>query len=124
MNISWTQGVNGNFATASNWNPAVVPGPGDDAIIGAKGTYTVTSSVAETVDSLNIADKHATLLIDGASSFFDTFGGVNDGTLVVDGSSSMFIGTNTTNQRCRMWGPLILTIPRCGSDSLEINSVG
>ena len=36
MLISWKQGASGDFATASNWNPAAVPGPGDDAIIGAK----------------------------------------------------------------------------------------
>ena len=56
-----------------------------------------TSSVDETVDSLIIADKRATLLIDGASTFSDTFGGVNDGTLVVNDSSRMIVGTNTTN---------------------------
>ena len=96
MNISWRQSVSGDFATASNWNPAAVPGPADDATIGAKGTYTVTSSIDETVDSLTIADKSATLLIDGASTFSDTFGGVNDGTIVVNGSG-MVIGANTTN---------------------------
>ena len=92
----WARGISGDFATASNWNPAVVPGPADDAIIGAKGTYTVTSSVNETVNSLTIANKHVTLLIDGGSTFSDVFGGVNDGTVVVDGST-MVVGTNTTN---------------------------
>jgi hypothetical protein len=98
MLISWKQkGVSGDFATTSNWDPATIPGPADDAIIGARGTYTVTSSVDETVNSLAITNKHATLFIGGGSSFSDTFGGVNDGTIVVDSSSSMFIGTNTAN---------------------------
>ena len=97
MSISWSQGVSGDFATASNWNPAAVPGPADDATVGAKGTYTVTSSIDETVDSLNITDKSATLLINGASTFSDNFGGVNDGTIIVDGSfSRMFIDNTTT----------------------------
>ena len=101
MLISWRKSISGDFATASNWNPAAVPGPADDVLIGAVGAYTVTSSVDETVDSLTIADRRATLLIDGASTFFDTFGGVNDGTLVVDGNSRMLVGlipttTNTT----------------------------
>jgi hypothetical protein len=96
MIISWRlKGVSGDFATASNWDPAAVPGPADDVIIGAKGTYTVTSSVAETVDSLTISNKHATLLIEGASSFSDTLGGVNDGTIVVDSGSSILVGTTT-----------------------------
>ena len=82
----WARGINGDFATASNWNPAVVPGPANDVTIGAKGTYTVTSSVDETVNSLTIADNHATLLITGASNytiFTTTNGGVNDGTITV-----------------------------------------
>src|ERR1700675_3452487 len=92
MLISWRKGISGDFETASNWNPAAVPGPADDVLIGAVGAYTVTSSDDEIVDSLIIADKRATLLIDGASTFSDTFGGVNDGTLVVDGNSRMLVG--------------------------------
>ena len=84
MLISWTQGLSGDFATASNWNPAAVPGPGDDATIGAKGTYTVTSSVDETVNSLTIAKKSATFFTTGASDFTMTWGGVNDGTITID----------------------------------------
>jgi hypothetical protein len=95
--IFWTRGVSGDFATTSNWIPAAVPGPADEAIIGANGTYTVTSSVDQTVDSLIIAQKHPTLFITGPSTFTMTNGGVNDGTIVVDSDSSMVIGTNTTN---------------------------
>jgi hypothetical protein len=95
--IFWTRGVSGDFATTSNWIPAAVPGPADEAIIGANGTYTVTSSVDETVDSLIIAQKHATLFITGPSIFTMTNGGVNDGKIVVDSDSSVFVGTNTTN---------------------------
>ena len=46
-NVSWKLGVSGDFATASNWSPAAVPGPTDDVTIGAKGTYIVTSSADE-----------------------------------------------------------------------------
>ena len=80
----WARGVSGDFATASNWDPAEVPGPANDATIGAKGTYTVTSSVDETVDSLTIANKNVTLLISGASNystFTMTSGGINNGTI-------------------------------------------
>ena len=97
MYIFWTRGVSGDFATTSNWIPAAVPGPADEAIIGANGTYTVTSSVDETVDSLIIAQKHATLFVAGASTFAMTNGGLNDGTILVDSNSSMIIGTDTTN---------------------------
>ena len=97
MYIFWTRGISSDFATTSNWIPAAVPGPADEAIIGANGTYTVTSSVDETVESLIIAQKHATLLITGPSTFTMTNGGVNDGKIVVDSDSSVFVGTNTTN---------------------------
>jgi hypothetical protein len=86
MNVSWKLGVSGDFATASNWNPAAVPGPTDDATIAARGIYTVTSSINEIVDSLNILDRSATLFITGASSF-STTNAVNDGTIIVDGSA-------------------------------------
>jgi hypothetical protein len=47
--IFWKTAINGNFATASDWSTGTVPGPGDDAVINAAGTYKVTSSVNETV---------------------------------------------------------------------------
>ena len=93
MEISWRLGVSGDFATASSWNLAVVPGPADDATIGVKGTYTVTSSVDETVDSLVIAKRHTTLFIAGPSNFAMTNGGVNDGTILVDNGSALNVGT-------------------------------
>jgi hypothetical protein len=86
VNISWRFGVSGDFATASNWSSAAIPGPADDATIAARGTYTVTSSINETVDSLSILDRAATLFITGASSF-STTNGVNDGTIIVDNSA-------------------------------------
>jgi hypothetical protein len=36
---------------------AIVPGPANDVTIGTKGSYTVTSSADETVDSLIISNK-------------------------------------------------------------------
>jgi hypothetical protein len=93
-NVSWKFGVSGDFATASNWSPAAVPGPADDVTIGTKRTYTVTSSANETIDSLTITDKHATLLITG-QSVFSTSSGVNDGTITVDSGSNLSISNFT-----------------------------
>jgi hypothetical protein len=94
MNIFWARGVSGDFATASNWNPAVVPGAADDVTIGVKGTYNVISSANETIDSLTITDKHATLLVTGSSSF-STSSGVNDGTIITDSGSSLTVTSNS-----------------------------
>jgi hypothetical protein len=111
MNIFWMLGANGDFATASNWTPAAVPGPADDAIIigfpassnwtpaavpgpaeDAPASFTVTSSINETIDSLIIAN--ATLLIAGGT-FTTTSGGFNAGTITVD--SSLNVGTTGEN---------------------------
>jgi hypothetical protein len=98
MLISWAHRVSGDYATSSNWSPAVVPGPSDDVSIGLNGTYTVTSAADESVNSLSILDKPATLFITGPSTFSDALGVVNDGTIVVDSGSQMFVDTtNTTN---------------------------
>ena len=115
MLISWAHRVSGDYATSANWSPAVVPGPSDDVSISVHGTYTVTSSVDEAVNSLSILDKHATLLINGASIFSDAFGGVNDGNLVVDGSSRMIVETNSTNTTLSNVGTIDLD-----NSSLEI----
>ena len=82
------------FCDASNWSPAAVPGPTDDVTIGAKGTYIVTSAADETVDSLNILDKRATLFVTGQSSF-STSSGVNDGTMIADSGSRLTIISNS-----------------------------
>ena len=95
----WARGVSGDFATASNWDPAEVPGAANDATIGAKGTYTVTSSVDETVDSLTIANKNVTLLISGASNystFTMTTGGINNGTIEIGNLAVLNEGTPTS----------------------------
>jgi hypothetical protein len=92
-NVSWTRGVSGDFATASNWTPAGIPGPADDVTIGARGTYTVTSSADELVGNLTISNNHAALFITGASTFTEAFGGTNDGTVIVDSGSALNVGT-------------------------------
>jgi hypothetical protein len=92
MLISWKQPSSGDFATASNWNPAAVPGPADEVfIIGLPASYTVTSSANETVDSLGIVN--AELFLTGASTFTTTNGGFNAGTILVDNSSALNVGT-------------------------------
>jgi hypothetical protein len=70
MLISWAHRANGDFATASNWSPTVVPGPSDDVSIGVNGTYTVTSSVDESVNSLSILDKPRDSFYHRAKQFF------------------------------------------------------
>ena len=93
-NVSWLRGVSGDFATASNWTPAEVPGPANDVTIGVKGNYTVTSSADEIVDNLTISNKHATLFITGPSTFSTTTGGLNNGTISADNGSELDVGAS------------------------------
>ena len=93
-NVSWARGVSGDFATASNWTPAEVPGLANDVTIGVKGNYTVTSSADEIVDNLIISNKHATLFITGPSTFATTTGGLSNGTVSVDNGSELDVGAS------------------------------
>ena len=52
--VHWVAG-SGNFNTATDWNPQGIPGATDDVVIDAAGTYTVTASTSETVDTLAVA---------------------------------------------------------------------
>ncbi len=47
-NVDWNV-ADGNWATAGNWNPAMVPGPSDFAFIGNGGTSRVNSDVPDTL---------------------------------------------------------------------------
>ena len=93
-NVAWARGRSGDFATASNWNPAEVPGPANDVTIGVKGNYTVTSAADEIVDNLIISNKHAALFITGPSTFATTTGGVNNGTISADNGSELDVGAS------------------------------
>ena len=66
--IGWTSAVKGSWNTASDWNPATVPGAANQANISVAGTYTVTSSQSNSVGSLNITDPKATLAITSKST--------------------------------------------------------
>jgi chloramphenicol 3-O-phosphotransferase len=53
-NIAWINSNGGSWQNASNWNPAVVPGPADDVVIGVDGNYTVTLDGTTSVLSLEV----------------------------------------------------------------------
>lgn len=52
--IVWTNTGGGSWSGSTNWNPNQVPGPSDDAVVTAAGTYTVTLSASVTVGSLTL----------------------------------------------------------------------
>jgi len=103
--IAWGTGASGDFAIAANWSPATVPGPTNDVAISPSGTYTVTSSVNQTVNSLTTA-AGATLAVTGGTFTIDagTGAGANAGTMMAGAGGTL-----------RVSGPIL------GSGAVVIN---
>ena len=101
----WLTGVSASFNTAADWTGSVVvvPTSTSDAIIDAPGTYTVTSSQSNTVNSLSLVPT-ATLAITGTNTVFDILNGTsgsipeaNAGTISVAGANTFETGGNFVN---------------------------
>jgi hypothetical protein len=95
---AWSSAVDGDFGTASNWNLGFVPTTVIDASIEAAGTYTVTSSVDQSVNSLTTA-KGVTLAVT-AGTFTITNGtgtGKNAGTISLTNDPTLQIGGTFEN---------------------------
>ena len=73
--LHWSGG-SGNFNTAADWRPNFVPNSGDDVTIAAPGSYTVTATTDETVNTLAVA-ANATLVVSAGTFTLSTNGGVN-----------------------------------------------
>ena len=96
MTNSWKKAVSGDWNTASNWT-AGVPVYGSTALITLPGTYTVTSSQANAVGTLEMSSG-ATLSI--ASHEFDVTSGTGAGALAgkitIAGSATLGLGVTST----------------------------
>ncbi len=68
MSSDWTGGHSGNWAVASNWQAASVPGAADDAVVqgNASSSYTIYVTNAEAAASLLLDDPAATLQVAAA----------------------------------------------------------
>ncbi|QSV64486.1 MAG: hypothetical protein HEQ26_18790 [Dolichospermum sp. DL01] len=80
-NISWKNGVNGNFGTAANWNPGTVPTTANIAQINLNGTYTVLLNLNRTLSGLTLGGTSGTQTLNN-----------NGFTLTLNGVST--VGTN------------------------------
>jgi hypothetical protein len=94
--ISWKKAASGNWTTASDWNPARVPGAGDDATISVAGAYTVSLTSAITVHSITIGDGGALLSIDAPATTV-TAGLTNGGTVDQTGATAVKLRSLTNN---------------------------
>jgi hypothetical protein len=64
--INWTNTNGGNWSGATNWSGGKVPGAGDDVLIAAAGSYTVTQDVSTTVNSLTLGGASGTQTLTNA----------------------------------------------------------
>ncbi len=114
--FTWkTNGFSGAFETAANWNPAGPPGAADDAKLTATGTYTVTTTAADTVNSVQTA-AGATLAIGANLTFSMTNGtesvafptGANAGQITMANNTILNVGGTFNNTSAVVGGGLVM----------------
>ena len=93
--VSWVGPSSGDWATASNWSSAVLPGPGDDVTIGSGVTVT-HSSGSDSVHSLTVSGS---LVLSGGSLAVAATSSVSNLTL----SGGTLSGTGTLNITSFTW---------------------
>src|SRR6188768_2408926 len=84
--IYWTNISGGNWNVAANWNPNIVPGAGDTALIVSNGTYNVTVGANIAVGSINIGAASGVQTINAASKIIT----VNNSVVVNPGRKVQF----------------------------------
>ena len=98
--IDWTNSGGGDFAIGTNWNTRTVPVSSSIANINAAGTgtYTVTSSVNETVLAITPIPT-ATLDVTGGNftALAGTGVGANAGNIIVESGATFIVGRTVKN---------------------------
>jgi fibronectin-binding autotransporter adhesin len=88
-NISWAQVTDGNWWTASNWMPQIVPNEANhDALLAGTSLYSVHIATVAGVSQVTIDNPQATLSLDSGGGFSNWSGALNNnGTIQVAGDS-------------------------------------
>ena len=117
---SWSSAVSGDFNTASNWT-AGVPAAGDTALITVKGTYTVTSSAANSVGILEMA-KDATLDIADHKVAVTSGTGTGSlaGTIDITNETALVLGADATTTTFENAGTINV---KSGTGTLNVNAL-
>ncbi len=64
--VRWKSGTDGDWSSPDRWTGGVTPRAGDNVVIKASGTYTVTISDAEAARTLTLANSAATVVDRGS----------------------------------------------------------
>ena len=127
--IQWLTGVSGDWSQGSDWAGGVAPGAGDDAVIDASGSYTVTISTAISANSLTLNDSQ-TVVTETATGSLTLSGALVEQPGVVEDPGARvqidFNGTTTTlTVDLTSGGPLTYTLAGdYSADSFNVTVVG
>lgn len=90
--VDWASATSGSWTDASKWNPTIVPGGADDAVIGATGAaYTVNLNANASINNLvlNSADAHFSLRSNANLTLNGTFSNIASYLLIADNSTQV-----------------------------------
>jgi len=91
--MTWTNAAGGNWKTAANWSPNQVPGASDTALITNNGTYAVTVTDNEAVNTLMLGGASGTQTLSLSSGTFTLSGsGTGNAQTVVTIAGGTFTG--------------------------------
>ena len=95
--IVWTNASGGTWGNPTNWSPNQVPGPADDAVIAADGTYVVTLDAAATARSLRLGGGSGTqALVNGGNGMTLTGSSIVTSSGALQWSGGTWSGGNLT----------------------------
>lgn len=96
--VKWKINNSGDFNTAGDWTPAQIPTTTDDVEIDVPGAVTVTSSISNTVNTLETAASVTLAVTAGTFSINSGSGpGGLNGTIAVNGNATLMLGGNIVN---------------------------
>src|SRR5215468_9186341 len=71
---AWTNTAGGNWNTAANWNPNIVPDAGTNAVVTNAGTYTITYNAPMTAAAIGSLTNSSVLTLNISAAGFNAAG--------------------------------------------------
>ena len=111
--IYWTNTSGGNWSVPANWSPNQVPGPVDDAVITANGTYLVTLDASPNIHSLTLGGASGQQRLTSANNSLTlAAASVVNANGVLDFANNSFVSSNALtvsgaiNWQSASWAPM------------------
>ena len=84
--ISWKTGTSGSWTTGTNWSTGIAPGAGDDVLLAASGSYSISAGGTIAMRSITISGAGATLSPSSVVNLGGTMA-LTGGTYALNGST-------------------------------------